>query len=836
VRAPAVLIALPFVAGSAASILFINALGPAVAFLAAGAALLALVAGIAAAAQDDRAEAAVIVSVGALLAGVSLGANAAARAYDPPLLRWFDRDPPREPVLIEGILREDAAVTPFGVSLTVDVLAVRTGADRIGLEAKPGRSLGGVRLSLGGELLGATVDRCRAGRRIRTPAFLRRPSVYFNPGVADDRRPLARRGTVLLGSVKSAALVEVVARGTPVSESAAAVRAWTRERIGRHVGSRDAKSGGVTTAVLIGDRSGLSADDERRLQDAGTYHVIAISGGNIAILAILIVSVGRLLMIPQRPVAVATGALLVFYGGIAGGAASVARAVTVAVLVLTARAMDHRGPPMNALAVAAILAVATAPVAVLDAGFILSFGATLGILAGVPLIVGKTVRPRGRRLRRAWQRGLLTLKTLAAATVCAEAVLAPVAATFFSQVSFAGLVLNFAAIPLMAVVQVGGVVVTATAVWWEAAARLAGISAHLAAHGLLQSAHLVDLAPWLSQDVPPPTVWLIIAYYASLLALLVARGRLAAYSFAICALVVLIGPQSTSRDAVAPSLLPLRVVVLDVGQGDATVVALPDGRALLVDAGGLAPFSMAPEAFEAVPGFDVGDRVVAPALRALAVRSIHGLVLTHGDPDHILGVKGLLRHVPTASFWEGVPVPPHAGLEALTALALERAIPWRTVQAGDVERFAAIEVRVLHPPLPEWERQRVRNEDSVVLEVRIGQVSVVLPGDIGHEGEHAIVPRLESGRLVILKAPHHGSATSSTDELIRTLRPAAVIFSCGRDNRFGHPHPAVVARYRAIGAELFSTAEDGAVFVESDGAKVEVRGWLGKRASFAVMR
>ena len=108
---------------------------------------------------------------------------------------------------------------------------------------------------------------------------------------------------------------------------------------------------------------------------------------------------------------------------------------------------------------------------------------------------------------------------------------------------------------------------------------------------------------------------------------------------------------------------------------------------------------------------------------------------------------------------------------------------------------------MLHPPLPEWERQRVRNEDSIVLEVRLGQVSIVLPGDIGREGEQVVVPRLEPGRLVILKAPHHGSATSSTPPFLAALRPAAVIFSCGRDNRFGHPHPAVVARYRAIGAE-----------------------------------
>jgi competence protein ComEC len=277
----------------------------------------------------------------------------------------------------------------------------------------------------------------------------------------------------------------------------------------------------------------------------------------------------------------------------------------------------------------------------------------------------------------------------------------------------------------------------------------------------------------------------------------------------------------------------LRAVVLDVGQGDSTAIELPGGRALLVDAGGLAAFSGSPDAFEPSPGFDVGERVVWPALRALRIGRLQGLVVTHGDPDHVLGVPGVLRHVRTSAIWEGVPVPRHHGLQALSRLAAQRGMGWRTVQAGDVERFGDVEVRVLHPELPGWERQRTRNEDSVVLEIRIGAVSIVLPGDIGAEGERAIAPRLERGRLVILKAPHHGSATSSSGALLDALRPSAVIFSCGRDNRFGHPHPAVVARYRAIGAAVFSTADDGAVTVQTDGRAAEVKGWLGRSARFA---
>ena len=417
-----------------------------------------------------------------------------------------------------------------------------------------------------------------------------------------------------------------------------------------------------------------------------------------------------------------------------------------------------------------------------------------------------------------------------AATVCAELALAPVAATLFGRVSFAGFVLNFAAIPLMSVVQIGGLVIAASASAIAPLALLAARVVHAAALALLASAALVDVAPWLVVDAPPPVWWLTAAYYAALVGLLARRAtRYWAACFTLSAALLLAGPRLTARDAVPHSRLPLRVVVLDVGQGDATLVSLPGGTAMLVDTGGFAALSTGADGAEP-PAFDVGERVVVPALRALGVTRLESVVITHGDPDHVMGAPGILRHLPPHSIWEGVPVPPHAGLQRLAAWAAERGVSWRRVQAGDVERSGDVELRVLHPPPPDWERQRVRNEDSVVLELRLGDVSVVLPGDIGREGERAILPRLEPGRIVVLKAPHHGSATSSTSELLDALRPAAVIFSCGRNNRFGHPHPAVVERYRAIGSAIFSTAEDGAVFVETDGRKVEMQGFHSREA------
>lgn len=822
---PALLVAIPLLAGSAGAVFSAAHLPPHFTFLTASGALLAWLAGVATASQDDRIEATVAVVFGALLSGTSLGTTAATDAYAPPILQWFNTATVAEPVSVQGVLREDAMAGEFGLSLTVDVESIATlheshARQTTGLHSR----MGGVRLAVGGGLIDGRVSEWRAGRTVRVPALLRRPSTYLNPGTSDERPSLARRGIALVGSIKSATLVEVVSRGTRLTEAAASIRAWVRRRIARYIAPRSTASAGITTAVLIGDRSGLSVEDERRLQAAGTYHVIAISGGNVAILSILAMFVCRLVLIPSRIAAVLTAGGLCFYGSIAVSGASVSRAVIVAAVMLAARALDQRGSSLNAVGVAAIVAAAVSPVVVFDAGFLLSFGATTGILLGAPHLVANIGRQRARVVTATW--------LLGAATICAELALAPIGAAFFSRVSFAGLLLNFVAIPLMTCIQIAGLLVAACAGWCDPVTRLAALVADVAATSLLQSARLVDVAPWLSLDVRPPAWWVIVSYYIAITLTLHRRTRRpAAVVLTAVAGLMVVGPDMATHDAWPRGSAPLRVVVFDVGQGDATVVSLPDSRALLVDAGGLATLSPTADRVEQV-AFDIGERIVTPALRALGVRRLDSLVLTHGDPDHLLGAKGVLRHVQAASIWEGVPVPPHSGLQTLAALARQRAMTWRTVQAGDRERFGDVEVRVLHPPPPDWERQRVRNEDSVVLELRIGQVSIVLPGDIGHEGERAILPRLERGRLVILKAPHHGSATSSTPPLLDTLRPAAVIFSCGRDNRFGHPHPAVVDRYRAIGSAIFSTASDGAVMVDSDGTTVEVRGRTGKQTRF----
>ena len=840
---PAALAAVPFLVGCAVGVLSVDHTAPGLALRCGAASMLATLAALAWLAEDHPPGVAGAVAAAGLLAGTSLALTAGREAYRPPLLAWYEAQPSdvREaPIVIEGILREDASLTDYGASLTVDVR-------RIGEAAPPLLLAGGVRLAVGGSSAAASAGAWRAGRTVRMPALLRQPSTYRNPGLPDEQRAMARRGIILVGTVKSASLVQVIAPGGRTKEAAAAARAWTRRTLAEHVGRWSQRSAAVATAILIGDRSALSDDDVRRLQEAGTYHVIAISGGNIAILTVLLLAAFRCARTPSRASAALTIAGLLFYGQLTGAPASVARAVTAAVVYLAGRMIDHRGPPLNALAVAAIGALAVSPLAVIDAGFILSFGATLGILAGVPALMASDtawwvgsralsrLRPsradRGASLVRAignraftlLQRAAFTALALVAATACAELALAPAGASLFSRITFAGLILNFAAIPLMTLAQLGALATLALAPITDLAASGCGRVAHFAAAGLVESARLVDWMPWLSREVAPPAWWLVACYYGGCAALWSARRRrVGAVLIAVTSLLMLAAPSAVVRDAAPARRGMLRVVFLDVGQGDATVVTLPDGRSLLVDAGGLPGTS-----------FDIGARVIAPSLRALGVKRLDELIITHGDPDHIGGALTLARQFDPRVIREGAPVPPHAGLRALASHAAAAGAAWRTVQAGDVDRISGVDLRVLHPPLPDWERQRVRNDDSIVLELRFGDVSIVLPGDIGAEPERTIAGRLALAPIVILKAAHHGSLTSSTADFVSATRPAAVVFSAGRGNRFGHPAPAVLARYRAVPSEIFRTDEDGAVLAETDGRSVEVRTFSGRRVRFS---
>ena len=167
-------------------------------------------------------------------------------------------------------------------------------------------------------------------------------------------------------------------------------------------------------------------------------------------------------------------------------------------------------------------------------------------------------------------------------------------------------------------------------------------------------------------------------------------------------------------------------------------------------------------------------------------------------------------------------MPRSARLRELQTIARKGRSAWRRLQTGDLIRVGDVEVHVWHPPPPDWERQRVRNDDSLVLELRHGQVSIILTGDIGPDVESTLATRIPPAPVRVLKIPHHGSRHSSTHRFVDAMSPAVAVVSAGRHNAFGHPNPDVLRRYAEVGAVVLQTPEVGAVSVRSDGRRVVV--------------
>lgn len=757
--------------------------------------------------------------VAAALASLALSAAAASHHAD-----WQRRHAPiraiapdahappgaSDPVVIEGRLTEDAAAGPDATVLRVSVEHVRWGRARVDLA-------GGVVLSVGGMPDPKMARAWTRGRRIRAPARLRRPSRYLNDGVADAERASLRRGVALVGTVKSASLVEVIAPAGAWTEALARGRARVRAAIARASGP-DPETVAVTSAILIGDRAGLPPAIERRMQRAGTYHVIAISGGNVALFAALAWGAARLTLRSRRAALVAAMLIVGAYGAVVGAGASVGRAVAAAELFLLATLIDQRAPPLNVIAIAGVIFLLWDPLAITDLGFLLSFGATIGILLAAPAWVARA----RTALAQAGVRPMLSAAAAAgaglmAATAAAEIALLPIQAAAFHRVTVAGLLLNFIAIPAMAIVQVAGMAIVALdAAGWHTLGSGAGRVASLGARALIDSTALVDVVPALTWRVAAPPAWLHAAYAIPFgLAAWrrwprARRGLTAAGGAAALAIACSLPARAGARGV-------LRLTMFDVGQAEAILVRLPSGRSLLVDAAGPSD------------RFDIADRVLVPALLARGATRLDLLAITHADLDHIGGAAAVLADLRPSRVLEGITPALNRERNEIAGIVSAAAGSIESVRAGAAFMREGVLIRVLHPPPPDWERQKVRNDDSLVFEILFGRVSILLTGDAGAAVEPSLAAQLSPARLRILKAGHHGSRTSTSQALIDAARPAAALISAGRGNFYGHPSAEVLARLRAARVEIFRTDQHGQIDLTSDGRVVEIATHTGRR-------
>lgn len=725
----------------------------------------------------------------------------ASLAAPVPLEGWVVAPPDPRPAEARDVA--DPERTRFVVEVTRLRLAERWVA-----------AAGQARLTVLGEL-----PELSYGDEVRGTFRLRHPRRFENPGGFDYPTYLATQGIFLEGWTREPVETLAASRGSALLGWLFRLRALLLRRLDTAMPAAEA---GLLKATVLGDRSGLSAEMNQAFLDSGTYHILAISGLNVSLLAGALFGLFRLVRASPRVAALASALLVTLYAALAGGSASVVRAAVMADAYLLAVILDRRGELLNTLALSALGLLWWNPRLLFDVGFQLTYLATLGIILILPRCEAALAR-RPRPIR--W-----TLESLVI-TLAATAMTLPILARAFNRVAPVGVLANLPIVPLSGLITGLGTAASAVLL-----VRPAGLPWLNQVNGwlvdlLFATARWFAAWPGSTLKVYTPTPGMLLAYYGAVAGLLLrwppgaepsgrpGRRRWPLWLASSCALLLL---AQVGLALHPPSGGPrLRLTLLDVGQGEAIFLRLPGERRMLVDAGGL-------------PGgrWDVGARVVAPFLLHEWVGRLDVLVLSHAQEDHIGGAPAILREFRVGEVWS-----PDAPSQSTTFLWIQeylrhRRIPHRIVSAGSPAlRWGEATIQVLHPPAGAGQGGRAGpdrpdrpNETSLVLRVGLGNQAVLLAGDIGREGEAALLRHGEAIRAQVLKVPHHGSRSSSGTAFIQAVRPELALVSAGFGNRFHHPDPEVVARYQAAGARLLRTDESGAITVEMTPEAIRARG------------
>ena len=599
----------------------------------------------------------------------------------------------------------------------------------------------------------------------------------------DERGWLARRG------------VHVVLRGrAPRIVGRRGGIGGVADRLRAHVAGALALGGGgergaVLAGVVLGADEGLEESLRDDFRASGLYHLLAVSGQNVAYVAIGTVTVVLLLGLGQLVgQAAAIGAILAYVLAV-GWQPSVVRAGVAGCLAALAWLASRPRDSWHFLAVGGLVLLAWTPASLLEPGFQLSFAAVAAILVTLP---------RLRTLQAAYPLPGSLVALVGIAGACGIAT-APILLLRFGSVPLWTVPANALAEPAMPPLLACGLLAALVEpVSPSAAAALAWLAGWFAAW-IAACARLVAGLPYAETSSP-----VVLATPLVLVALVVALRRLGIRARVLAAggaatLAALLGWWALRPAPVWPAPAGLRVSFLDVGQGDAALVEVPEG-AILVDQG-------PPEA-------RLADR-----LRRAGLRSLSAVVLTHPQRDHVGGAADVLRRLRVAAVLDpGVNADGPERRAALEA-ARERGVPVTVARRGDVFRLGRLVLRVLSPDGPGAPGEDP-NRRAIVLLASYGRIDVLLTADAESDVTRPLVRR----PVEVLKVAHHGSGDPGLPAALSLLRPLVAVVSVGRDNDYGHPRPETVAALESVPAlRLYRTDEDGSVLVESDGRRLAVR-------------
>lgn len=760
-------------------------------------------------------------------------------------------------VTAEGNIQEESS-GDMRQRLDVETESVESGNQRFEIHSR-------IRLGLYGKSLGknsrpeftlqskeavlqSAMHLFRYGERLRFAAKLNPPRNYRNPGAFDYQAYLAENGITALASA-DAAKVELLC-----GFSGSRAESW-RTRAHRSIVEKvhsvwPPEQAVLMDAMVVGEDAFLNRHTRMNFQRSGTYHVLVVSGMNVTILALFGFYALRRLRLNDVLAGALTVALVAGYALITNVGPPVWRATLMLAVYLGARILYREKSMLNAIGAAALALMVVNPLALFGASFQLTFLCVWLVAAvGVPildrttqpfvsgliypsvtaydfslppkvvqfrmdlrLIAGRLERFLGPKISAPTLAVIARVALGGCQLIVISAVmqlgLALPMASYFHRATVVGMPANLLVVPLTELLMPMAALAVGLSYISTSLAKIPAWIAGWAVEGIAGTVRWLSGLALADARVPTPGFLLILAAAAALVfAMILVRRRTLAAVAGIAALVL-----SAAWICVIPACPQTRagvleVTAIDVGQGDSLLVVSPQGRALLVDAGGLPRWAHSE--------LDIGEDVVSPYLWSRGFRSLDVLVLTHTHADHMGGMPAVMASFHPRELWIGSD-PTAAELQPLLRNARELGVKVIQLRAGDTREFGGAAVRILAPDAATPATRR--NDESLVMKLTYGNTSALLEGDAEKASELQIAK--EQPQADLLKVGHHGSATSTVPQLLAAVHPRFAVISVGVRNSYGHPRSEVLSRLEQANVATGRTDLDGALTFYLDGTTV----------------